>query len=434
MNIIDIKWHTGTIKDILVRFKTKKLQIPFSATTMKITVRLDKRYCLANGKYPVKIAVARNGQTLYLPVNVEVSEKDWDAKARNMDYVQNLPNRRALNLHIRGELTKVEQKIRDLQLTGRLREFDNKRLMQYLSDEYSEEESNSRYFWYHAEKYISERNAENTKEAYEVSMKAFRRYYDWKSVLLKDMNKQMILDFKKHLEEEGLKKNTIETYVGHIRNIYKYCYENGYVEQPFPRIVSRRAPTAKRSLLVEQIRLLANSEVSKIQRKYIDVFMLILFMRGINMKDLSELPSDAVRNGRITYNRDKTGKAFEIKVEPEIKAILDKYKGKEHLLRFFDGKPAPFYKNFGNCMRQTIRTAATRLGIIEPLSAYWARHSWATLAIEVGGTMEMTTAGLGHSIGVQVTNVYVAFRQKQIDALARKVIDYIMQKGEYADK
>lgn len=84
-------------------------------------------------------------------------------------------------------------------------------------------------------------------------------------------------------------------------------------------------------------------------------------------------------------------------------------------------------------MRQTLRTAAMRLGMTEKISAYWARHSWATLAIEIGGTMEMVSAGLGHSLGVPVTNIYVAFRQKQIDELARKVIDYILQKGEFAE-
>ena len=85
-------------------------------------------------------------------------------------------------------------------------------------------------------------------------------------------------------------------------------------------------------------------------------------------------------------------------------------------------------------MRQTLRKAAVRLGIKEPISAYWARHSWATLAIEIGGTMEMVSAGLGHSLGVPVTNIYVAYRQKQIDELARKVMDYVLQKGEYENE
>ena len=152
------------------------------------------------------------------------------------------------------------------------------------------------------------------------------------------------------------------------------------------------------------------------------------------MKDLAELKADAIRNGRILYKREKTGKPYEIKVEPEIKEIITRYRGKEYLLKFFDKKKPDYYKNFGNCMRQTLRKAGERIGITAPISAYWARHTWATLAIEIGGTMELVSAGLGHSIGAQVTNIYVAYRQKQIDEIARRVIDFVLQKGEFASK
>ena len=350
-----------------------------------------------------------------------------------MEYVKNLPNRKALNMHIRGEYAKVEQFIHKLQLAGSLREIDNKRLIQLLTvDKATKDDTNL--FRYHAEKFIEERKNKGTKDVYHISLKALERYYDLASLRLSDIDRAMIASLARHLKEEGLKDNTIRGYIGHLRAIYMSAHRNGYVDKPFPNVTIKRTATAKRSLLVEQIRSLIEGETSALQKKYIDVFMLILYMRGINMKDLSELKSDAIHNGRIIYDREKTGKRYEIKIEPEMQSIIDRYKGKEYLLRFFDGKTPEYYKNFGNGMRQTLRRAATRLGITEPLSAYWARHSWATLAIEVGGTMELTSAGLGHTVGAPVTNVYVAYRQRQIDELARKVIDYILQKGDFKGK
>lgn len=433
MNYLDIKRQKGTIKDKWARFKVKKLQIPFSED-MKITVRLDKRYRLANGKYPVKISVARNGRTFYIPLNIEVREEDWDAKAKNMEYIRNLPNRRALNMYIRGALTNAEQMVRDLQLKGKLRDTDDKQLQKMLSAD-SQENDKARYFKYHAQRFISERRTDGTKEAYETAVKSFARHYNYDTFLLRDFDKSLVLEYIKKLEDEGLKPNTIDSYLSHIRVIYKSAYENGNVERPFPYTPNKKEYTVKRNLFVEQIRALVRGEgLTPRQRLYIDIFLLILYMRGINMKDLSELPSNAIKNGRIMYNREKTHKTYEIKVEAEMLEIINRYKGKEHLLKFFDGVNPLFYKNFGNCMRQTLRKAAVRLGIKEPISAYWARHSWATLAIEIGGTMEMVSAGLGHSLGVPVTNIYVAYRQKQIDELARKVMDYVLQKGEYENE
>lgn len=430
MNLSDIKRQTGAIFGLLVRFKTNKLQISFS--NMKISVKLDKRYRLANGKYPVKLSVARNGRTFYVPLNIEVREEDWDINAKNMEYIRNVPNRKSLNLHIRGELSNAEQLIRDLQLKGKLRDLDDKQLQRMLSID-SKERDNAKLLKYHAEKFIAERRTEGTKETYETALKAFARHYDYDTFLLEDFSKQMIMSYIQKLQNEGLKQNTISSYISHLRVIYKYAYTNGSIDKPFPYIISKHQRTTKRNLLVEQLRSLMQFDgLTARQRLYIDVFMLIFYMRGINMKDLSELPADAIRNGRILYDRDKTGKPYEIKVEPEMLEIIRRYQGKEHLLRFFDGHKPSFYKNFGNCMRQTLRNAASRVGLSEPLSAYWARHSWATIAIELGASMEMVSAGLGHSIGEQVTQVYVAFRQKQVDELASKVIDFVLQKGEYS--
>ena len=434
LHLSDICRQFRTINSQLVHFRYKKLQIPFSFTTMKLSVRLDKRYQLANGKYPVKMALARNGKTMYIPLNIKVRAEDWNQSAKNMEYVKNLSNRRSLNAHIRAALANAEQQIRELQLRGKLREYDDKRLVKLLSFD-PQERDQSRYLKYHAEKFIAERRTDGTKEVYETSMKAFARHYDYDNFLLQDFDKDLILEYIRKLEAEGLKRNTIESYLSHLRVIYKFAYANDAVDKPFPYTMGKRQRTTKRNLLVEQIRELRKGDgLTDRQKRYIDIFMLILYMRGINMKDLSELSADVIHNGRISYDRDKTGKPYEIKVEPEMMEIIEKYHGHHHLLKFFDGEKPTYYKNFGNCMRQTLRNAAARLGMTEPISAYWARHSWATLAIEIGGTMEMVSAGLGHSVGAQVTNIYVAFRQKQVDELARRVIDYILQKGEYADE
>lgn len=434
MNTSDIKSHIGAIFGKFARFKTKMLQISFSAD-MKITVRLDKRYRLSNGKYPVKLAIARNGQTLYLPVNVEVREEDWNPNAKNMEYVVNVPNRRALNLHIRGELAKAEQKVRDLQLSGTLRDYDNKHLQQLLSSDRMDTEKHG-YLSYHAERCISEKTNGDTADTYRSAIKAFSRHYDYESFLLQDFSKKMLGEFSRKLKDEGLKNNTIIGYMNKLKAIYNHAYEEGDVSTPFPKIPVKREVTKKRSLLVEQLRALMECKATKIQRTYIDVLLLITYMRGINMKDLSELRPSDMRNGRIEYYRDKTGKRIEIKVEPEMLEIINKYKGKEHLLRFFDGHATSeeYHKRFGNKMRMSIRCAASKAGIDESISAYWGRHTWSSLAIEIGIDIAYVSAGLSHSHGEPVTQVYIQYRQKKIDEDSRRVMDYILQKGEFKGK
>lgn len=402
---------------------------------MKITVKLDKRYRLANGKYSVKLSISRNGKTLYIPLGIEVKEEDWDSAAKNQDYIKNVTDKKALNMHIRSRLSQVEQMIRDLQLKGLLRQFDNKKLIAYLSSDRINTEKRQ-LLSYQAELCMKERTKKSSIETYESAIKAFSRHYDYDSFLLQDFSKKMLEELRSKLLEEGLKPNTIRNYLLRLKVIYNFAYLNGDIDRPFPRIKLKKEQTRKRSLLVEQLRALMNCKVTNIQKTYIDIFILILYMRGINMKDLSELMVTDLKNGRIEYDRDKTGKHLEIKIEPEMMEIINRYKGKEHLLRFFDGhKPSEeYHKRFGNLMRMSLRNAAKRANISEPLSAYWARHTWSSLAIEIGIDIAYVSAGLSHSHGVPMTQTYIQYRQKKIDEESRRVMDYILEKGEFSSK
>ena len=402
---------------------------------MKITVKLDKRYRLISGKYAVKLSIARNGKTLYIPLGIEVKEEDWDATGKNQNYVKNIRERNALNMHIRSRLSQAEQAIRDLQLRGLLRQFDNKKLIAYLSTDRKKTEKRQ-LFSFQAEQYLKEKNNKGSIDTYNNAIKALGRHYDYERLTLMDIDKKMLEDYRKKLQGEGLKTNTIVNYINKIKAIYRYAYNNGDIEKPFPYFQLRREPTRKRSLLIEQIRKLINLDAKKIQRRYIDIFTLILYMRGINMKDLSELMITDLHNGRIEYNRDKTGKHIEVKIEPEMLEIINRYRGKQHLLKFFDGHKTEeeFYRYFGNNMRMSLRNAALKIGISEPLSAYWARHTWSSIAIEIGVDVAYVSAGLSHSHGEPITQVYIQYRQKKIDEESRRVIDYILQKGEFLEK
>lgn len=63
------------------------------------------------------------------------------------------------------------------------------------------------------------------------------------------------------------------------------------------------------------------------------------------------------------------------------------------------------------------------------LSLYWARHTWATLAAEIDIPIETIARALGHSNGMNTTNIYINFSTKKIDDAQNKVIDYIF--GDY---
>ena len=155
-------------------------------------------------------------------------------------------------------------------------------------------------------------------------------------------------------------------------------------------------------------------------------------------------------DGRLEYIREKTGKKYSIKIEPEAKMLLDKYRGRgEYLLEAMDH--CQHYKSFGRQINEALKTIGEKRTeivevndelfgekservVIDPLipgiGTYFARHSWATLAYELGISLDVVSQALGHTVANRTTLVYVKYDQDKVDAANRAVIDYLFDKND----
>lgn len=144
------------------------------------------------------------------------------------------------------------------------------------------------------------------------------------------------------------------------------------------------------------------------------MFKLIFFLIGINMVDLCGLKE--VNNVRIEYNRAKTHRLYSVKVEPEAMEIIDRYRGKTHLLDIMDryGDYKDYMKRMNRELQRMGHVERVGLGgkkfitpLFPKLSTYWARHTWATIAAELDIPKETIAAALGHKLGNTTTAIYI---------------------------
>lgn len=100
----------------------------------KITLRLDTRYKLKDGTFPLKIAIARgkSGNTLYLPIGINLRIEDWNNE-RQIIIGKDIPNRTVLTSYIRQKFIEVETKLIKLQENGDMRSYTDKELITNLS-------------------------------------------------------------------------------------------------------------------------------------------------------------------------------------------------------------------------------------------------------------------------------------------------------------
>ena len=239
-------------------------------------------------------------------------------------------------------------------------------------------------------------------------------------------------------EQFCAKTMSINGYGIHMRNIravFNHLINEGVITNyPFRTYKIKKEKTAHRVLTEEQLSGIKHATSPEYTLEYRDIFMLSLYLIGINIKDLLYIIPDQVQNGRLVYHRFKTNRLYDIKIEPEAFEILQKYQGRKYLLNCMDR-----YKNHMDYLHH-INHGLKKLGmeytngkgydkntkpICSTLSTYYARHTWATLAYGLGISKDIISQALGHSNGVSVTDIYIEYDRDKVDEANRKVIDYI---------
>lgn len=205
---------------------------------------------------------------------------------------------------------------------------------------------------------------------------------------------------------------------------------------PFSHIDFPKLPASrKRALSIEQIQGIAKLEYSMVMQPGTnrfnfakDMFLLSFCLIGMNEKDLYECTD--CKGGRITYQRAKTrnrraDKAeISIKLEPEVKALFEKYRDPsgERVFRFY--KMYASVDTFTNAINRGLKRIGNLLGI-EDLEFYAARHSWATIAANYAGVDKYAVhTALNHvDDNMRVTDIYIRKSWDPIDKANRQVLD-----------
>lgn len=278
-------------------------------------------------------------------------------------------------------------------------------------------------------RYNTQRNYERVARAIEI--------YD-KDCTFETVDKKWIVSYIDHERGKGRKDNGIQTDLQILKFVFNRAIEDELTDKfPFRGVSVKKEQTKKRCLSLEQLRAIRDFKLTGKKAMYRDCFMLSFYLIGINISDLLFLPKTALKNGRIIYKRNKTGKLYDIKVEPEAMEIIARHKSrnKDRLLSFLEEGDATITNTFANNLTRHLRTIGekerhsyyvTVHPIEEGITSYWSRHTWATMASELDIPMEVIGRSLGHSLWDNaVTSTYIKYDTKKIDEANRKVIDYL---------
>lgn len=406
----------------------------------KIKLYLDTRNSKRGEESPLKLSIRNKNTSALIGLGISLLPSQWDARTEK---VISHPRKSAYNTYISQRRLDAQEVILELMRTGDIDSMSasdiKKHIIRMMSPK--EEEKQEGTFLKSFLKFISEKSNPRTKEVYEYTLSRIHKFCPDADLLnFEDVTKEWLVSFETFLEQTSPSKNARNIHLRNIRAVFNYGLDNEYTTAyPFRKFKIRDVPTAKRSLTVEQLRILFNYPVEPFQEQYLDMFKLIFFLIGINTVDLFNLKQENLQNGRITYIRAKTGRMYDIKVEPEAMEIIDKYRGKNYLINVLERYED--YRDYSNRLNDNLKRigAVKRIGrggkkVITPLfphlTTYYARHTWATLAYSIDIPKETISAALGHEIGSRITSIYINFDQRKVDEANRKLINYVLSDSD----
>lgn len=389
--------------------------------TCKITQ--DTRRAKDDGTAPIKLTISHKGRSSHISLGFSVSPKCWDAESCR---VIKHPLKSNLNLLITNYKAKADEALLRLKIAGAFAGCSITQVRDKVkavifgkNDEYGA-------FWICVITFIGLKKKRRTIELYEATAKALEEFYpNIKNIDFESVNFDFLSRFDAWLQ--NVRNNSTNSRSIHLRNIraiFNYAIDNEFTTcYPFRRFKIKQQATRKRSLKAAELRSIFAKNVEPWQKKYVDFIKLQFLLIGINTIDL--LTNAKIVGGRLEYVRAKTGRHYSIKIEPEARELINRYKGVSGLLCFTDN--ISHYLNFASRLNKALHYISPNL------STYFMRHSWATIAAELEIPKETISAALGHG-GNTVTDIYIDFNQKKVDEANRKVIDFVLHRKKASQK
>ncbi|MEX0769678.1 MAG: site-specific integrase [Balneolaceae bacterium] len=390
------------------------------------------------GLHWIYLRITYNRKLKFYNTGIRITPNDWNPDKEHVR--RGHPHYNKLNQELSIIRSNAEEAYRELNREKRASADAIKKRLEYaskdnfftLADEYLSSLDSAGQFWTHKQ----------TKVAIQ-KVKDFHRS-DHLPINLIDAD--FLTELQSHLKKKN-KSSTIIKNFGCIKNILNLAVRQHLIPvNPMNtehfKLVKNDSGDSKTKLSLNQIRTIENLDLKPGSNLWHarNAFILSFYFCGMRFGDLAELRWKNVKNGRLTYDMNKTGNSVSIPIKTGARRILDAYEGKDN-----NGYVFPFLAKLSNedqkdpkYVRKRIsswnavvngqdsdgkttglKAIAKQAGIDENISMHVARHSFAQYGVndkEIPPYKMMML--LGHK-NIQTTMQYL----KSLDL---KTVDNVM--------
>ncbi len=395
---------------------------------MSISIVLYKNKPLKNGKFPVRLRLYF-GKEHFVSLGESALPSEWNARigkfsSKAESYEQKNVLLRKKEEEAREIINKMDTFSFDEFKKKFKGEYKNVTVQQFLGSYIKELKTKGKLG-----------NAAKYKQ-----LKNMLRRYKKSSYAFQDVSYTFLAKFEVFLAQRGSKNSNIHFYMRTLRALVNEAIRRGLLDKeayPFATQFNREGysfshlkgdynPKPLTLDEVEQFKTFPYEEYPQYQHTY-DLFMFLLRARGLNYVDLCQLTHDNIDDGRLKYTRQKTGKMYSIKITPEMRELIDKYKGPTFLFPILDDAPKTktgIYNRIRKSLKvfnRQLKEIAKLCGIDKSVSSYTARYTYTNILVKNGVSVPLIQQALGHA-NIATTQHYIKkFSDQEVDEVDKLI-------------
>lgn len=348
-----------------------------------------------NGRYPLRIRACIKRKLSYYSTGVNLKLNQWDILEKK---VVNHPSKTHLNLLISTKMTELENEFIEQHLAGnQVQTISKNKHTDFIK--YCE----------HCIKHSEKRDSPETTRQKISCLKKFREFQS--QVPLGQVTPQLLYKFEDYCRDLGNTENTVWKSIKNIKHwILKGVTDGVFRSNPLDKYKRVKYTNPERIYLTDQeldrIEKFIAGDIDQALKNAGNWFLFCCYS-GLRYGDAAAFDMSKIVNGKIILRTGKTGSDVSIKVHTKLKEAIDRLDGTITTNQDYN---------------RILKLIAAGAKIKKTITSHTARHTFAVMYLNRGGSMEVLSKLLGHA-NLKATSIYAKITDKRIDAEVDRVFD-----------
>lgn len=388
---------------------------------------------LSNGEFPIYLRVTKDRKTKLISTTFSCSKQQWNTQKSEFRKTHSFSEQR--NHALKQMEARAEKILSEYLAKGQYLSLED---FETLFFDFKKEKKYTLIdFWCEKIEDLKKSGRTGSSRYYEDCKRALLKFHGEKDLYFTDITPLLLNKYEVYLRSNGCSDSGIAVRMRGIRAVINDAISKKIISKdiyPFDtyKISKLKATSNKRAISFENIQKIRELDLGANptlinSRNY---FIFSYYTRGMNFYDMMKLRWEDIREGSISYIRNKTKTRLTVKITAPVQDILNYYKTKNSKSKYvfpiilheestsmqLEFRKEKTLKKFN----KDLKKIAELCDIDAHITSYVARHSFATNLKHKGVSTDIISEAMGHQ--------NVAITQAYLKELENSVIDEAVEK------